>query len=80
MSCAALPAETWPMVIFVTAHDRHAVAAFEVHALDYLLKPFTQARLLAAVQRARQHLRMRDTAKLNEQLAEWLKAAAPKPA
>jgi two-component system LytT family response regulator len=76
----ALPAETWPMVIFVTAHDRHAVAAFEVHALDYLLKPFTQARLLAAVQRARQHLRMRDTAKLNEQLAEWLKAAVPKPA
>ncbi len=75
----ALPPETWPAVIFVTAHDQHAIAAFEVHALDYLLKPFTQARLLAAVQRARQHLEMRDRARLNEQLAGWLKSTAPKP-
>jgi two-component system LytT family response regulator len=75
----ALPAEIWPAVIFVTAHDQHAVAAFEVHALDYLLKPFTQARLLAAVQRARQHLQTRDRATLNERLTEWLKSSAPKP-
>ena len=75
----ALPADTWPAVIFVTAHDQHAIAAFDVHALDYLLKPFTQARLRAAVERARQHLQTRDRAKLNEDLAEWIKSAAPKP-
>lgn len=73
----ALPAETWPAVIFVTAHDQHAVQAFEIHALDYLLKPFTQARLRAAVERARQHLQARDVAALNRRLAEWLKSSAP---
>jgi two-component system LytT family response regulator len=36
-------------VIFVTAHDQHAVRAFEVHALDYLLKPFGRPRFAAAV-------------------------------
>jgi two-component system, LytTR family, response regulator len=76
----ALPAESWPAVIFVTAHDQHAIAAFEVHALDYLLKPFTQARLLSAVQRARQHLQARDLAALNQQLAGLLKASAAAPA
>ena len=39
-------------VIFVTAHDRHAVEAFERHALDYLLKPFGRPRFAAAVDRA----------------------------
>jgi two-component system LytT family response regulator len=76
----ALPAETWPAVIFVTAHDQHAIAAFEVHALDYLLKPFTQARLLAAVQRARQHLQTRDMTVLHQQLANWLIASKAQPA
>ena len=42
-----------PMVIFVTAHDSFAVQAFEVQALDYVLKPFTDRRLRAALQRAR---------------------------
>ena len=76
----ALPAEIWPAVIFVTAHDQHAVAAFEVQALDYLLKPFTQARLLAAVQRAHQHLETRNLAAANQQLAEWLKSSKAEPA
>ncbi len=44
--------EALPPVIFTTAYDQHAVAAFELHALDYLLKPFTLARFQAAVQRA----------------------------
>jgi two-component system, LytTR family, response regulator len=73
----ALPEETWPAVVFVTAHDRHAVEAFNVHALDYLLKPFTQARLLAAVQRAREHLEARNLGAINQQLAAWLKASKP---
>jgi two-component system, LytTR family, response regulator len=41
-----------PQVVFVTAFDQYAIQAFEVHALDYLLKPYTPARLGAAVQRA----------------------------
>jgi len=42
-----------PAVIFTTAHDRYAVAAFEVEAVDYLLKPFGRRRFLAALERAR---------------------------
>jgi two-component system LytT family response regulator len=45
-----------PAVIFTTAHDEHAIRAFEVNALDYLLKPFTEARFRMALQRARQQL------------------------
>ena len=48
----ALGGEALPQVVFVTAYDQYAIQAFEVHALDYLLKPYTPARLSAAVQRA----------------------------
>ena len=41
-----------PAVIFVTAHDAHALRAFGVHAVDYLLKPFDRARLHTAIERA----------------------------
>lgn len=43
-------------VIFTTAYDQHAMRAFELHAVDYLLKPFTQARFDAALERARRLL------------------------
>lgn len=46
--------EGWPLVIFTTAYDRYALAAFELGALDYLLKPFGRARFVAALERARQ--------------------------
>jgi two-component system, LytTR family, response regulator len=42
-----------PIVIFVTAYDRYALKAFDVHALDYLLKPFSDARFAEALSRAR---------------------------
>lgn len=48
-----------PVVIFTTAHDEHAVRAFEVNALDYLLKPFKESRFRQALERARAHLRSR---------------------
>ena len=45
--------EPRPAVVFVTAYDRHAVKAFEVNAVDYLLKPFSRERFDAALERAR---------------------------
>ena len=50
---AALPRTKCPHVIFVTAFDRFAVQAFEVHALDYLLKPVNEERFNASLARAR---------------------------
>jgi two-component system LytT family response regulator len=49
----AVGAPAMPPVIFVTAYDRHALRAFEVHAVDYLLKPVDPERLRDAVERAR---------------------------
>lgn len=49
-----VPQPRWPVVIFTTAYDQHALRAFEVQALDYLLKPFKPARFKEAVQRARE--------------------------
>jgi two-component system LytT family response regulator len=41
----SLPREEWPVVVFTTAYGHYAIRAFDVHALDYLLKPITQKRL-----------------------------------
>jgi two-component system LytT family response regulator len=49
----AIDREHMPLVVFVTAYDQHAVKAFEVHAADYLLKPFDQARLQSCLARLR---------------------------
>ncbi len=48
-----IPEPVLPVVVFTTAFDQHALRAFEVNALDYLLKPFKPARFKEAVQRAR---------------------------
>jgi two-component system, LytTR family, response regulator len=45
-----------PQIIFTTAYDQYALRAFEIHAADYLLKPFTAERLHSAVQRVRNHM------------------------
>jgi two-component system LytT family response regulator len=50
----ALPRENLPSVIFLTAYEQHALRAFDVHALDYLLKPLDDERFSRAVERARQ--------------------------
>jgi len=52
----ALSGPGMPGIVFVTAYDRYAVQAFELHAIDYLLKPFDDERLRAALERARAHL------------------------
>src|SRR5713101_2309951 len=46
-----------PLTIFVTAYDKYAIQAFEAHALDYLLKPFSDERFEDALQRARDQIR-----------------------
>ncbi len=43
-------------IIFITAHDEHALRAFEVHAVDYLLKPYSSDRLAGAIERARDRI------------------------
>jgi two-component system LytT family response regulator len=45
-----------PHIIFITAHDQYALRAFEINAVDYLLKPFTRERLSSAVDRARKEI------------------------
>src|SRR5437867_1951480 len=62
-----------PLVAFVTAYDEYAVRAFEVNAIDYLLKPVDRARLRETLNRAHERLERRET---REQAAERLKAAA----
>lgn len=74
----ALGPEELPAVIFVTAHDQHAVAAFEVHALDYLLKPLTQARFKEALEHARQQMAKRANPTL-EQLRALLESSPTGP-
>lgn len=56
-------------VVFVTAHDEHAIRAFEVHALDYVLKPFGRPRFGAAVTRAVERLNALDALTLQRTLA-----------
>jgi two-component system, LytTR family, response regulator len=62
-------AENAPVVVFVTAHDEHALHAFDVRALDYLLKPFSDERFGEALQRAKTQVRQRRAGELVEQFA-----------
>ena len=49
----------WPFVVFVTAYDQYALKAFEVNALDYLLKPFDDDRFALTLQRAKEQIKQR---------------------
>src|SRR5579864_2870614 len=68
--------EAMPLVVFVTAYDRHAVKAFEVHALDYVLKPVDPGRLREAIERAASTLSLQTTASLADRLEGFLSEAA----
>lgn len=74
----AIGPDRMPAVIFVTAYDRYALRAFEVHALDYLLKPFDDDRFAAALQRARQHIERKDLDDLGKRLQGLLDDLQPR--
>jgi len=61
-----------PAIVFVTAHDRFAVEAFSVRAVDYVLKPFDQERLLQSLQRATAHLSARRNSEVGARLENLL--------
>jgi two-component system LytT family response regulator len=67
-------AESMPATIFVTAYDQFAVQAFDVAAVDYLVKPFDDERLEAAFERARQRLALQGLGQLREQLLAVLQS------
>jgi two-component system LytT family response regulator len=69
----SIKAKDMPFVIFVTAYDQYAVQAFQVHALDYLLKPFDQERFLEALQRAKSQVREKGEEEMREKLLSLLK-------
>ena len=69
----AVGGDRMPPVIFVTAYDQHALRAFEVRALDYLLKPFDRERFNEALQRARRQIERAETGDLGRRLLALVK-------
>jgi two-component system, LytTR family, response regulator len=63
----AIEADPAPVVVFVTAHDKFALRAFEVHAVDYLLKPFDRERFKTALDRALDRVKHREGANAAQQ-------------
>ncbi|NOT07318.1 MAG: response regulator transcription factor [Gemmatimonadales bacterium] len=66
-----------PSVVFVTAYDEYAVRAFEVHALDYLVKPIVEARFEATIQRVREQVRREAALDLARRLTALVAEPAP---
>lgn len=65
---ASIAAEVMPLVIFLTAYDQYAVRAFDVHALDYLLKPIDDERFVQALDRARSSVLLKDHQQLGARI------------
>ncbi len=70
-------ADNMPAVVFVTAYDQYAIKAFDVHAVDYLLKPFDRERFEGAVARARKQLEAEDGGALKTQLMQLVRDLQP---
>ena len=76
---AQIKSDSLPVIIFVTAYDKYALRAFDVHALDYLLKPIDDERFKLAIDRARAHLQQKSQSVLGQQIAALL-SGLPKDA
>ncbi|HKD02325.1 MAG TPA: LytTR family DNA-binding domain-containing protein [Terriglobales bacterium] len=74
----ALPSGNLPAVIFLTAYEQHAIRAFEVHALDYLLKPVDDERFAAAIERMRQRMSASSRMKMADRLVQMLEQTTGK--
>lgn len=74
----AVGTDQMPYVIFVTAHDEFAIEAFEHAALDYVLKPFKDARLVASLGRARAALENQHFGAIGQRLADVLGECGPR--
>lgn len=61
-----------PLVVFVTAYDKYAIAAFDSCAVDYLVKPFTDERFFAALARAKRQIRLERVSEASKRLAALL--------
>ena len=72
----AIGAEDMPAVVFVTAHDEYAIQAFEINALDYLLKPVIEERFVKALVRAKDRIRSNAAADSNRQIIGLLQTIA----
>jgi len=70
-------AERMPPVVFVTAYDQHALRAFEVQALDYLLKPFDSERFQGALRRVRRQIDSRETGDIGQRLLALVRDLRP---
>ncbi|MEP7269880.1 MAG: LytTR family DNA-binding domain-containing protein [Acidobacteriota bacterium] len=75
----ALKGESRPMIIFVTAYDQYAVRAFEVHAVDYLLKPFDRQRFAQTIERAKTELSARRGRLASDQILSLLGEMRARP-
>lgn len=76
---SALDPGTLPMVVFVTAYDQYAVRAFDVHAVDYLLKPFDRERFERAVEHAKAQLKRERSGAVTERILALLEAQKARP-
>src|SRR5215813_3820904 len=75
----ALPRESIPTTIFITAYDQYAVRAFEVYALDYLLKPFDRERFDKAVSRAKDQIARERSDALGERILRAIEDIKARP-
>lgn len=75
----ALDRARTPVIVFMTAYDAYALRAFDAHAVDYLLKPFSDPRFGDALSRAKEQVRQRRVGQLGEQLAALFQVDSSPP-
>jgi two-component system, LytTR family, response regulator len=77
---AGIDPASLPLVIFATAHDEHAIRAFELHALDYLVKPYREDRLRDAIGRARTLMGRQQLGAFHKRVGDWVASQPAYPA